>query len=201
MTEKQPGRGVIWGGLEALSYMEPDERGLRGNPDWRPVVWRVMRAGGLSGGKPGFAAAVSHVVPPAEPGAEGVASVAGAQHGLVTRGQLVALGFSAKAIEHRVRSGALHRVLRGVFAVGHLSLSEPGCAAAALLYAGENTVLSHDSAAALWGLTETPSFVAITMIGRHARRQPGLRIYEVKHLDIRDVRMHRGVRCPPRRAR
>ena len=30
------------------------------------------------------------------------------------------------------------------------------------------------------------------MIGRHARRQPNLRIHEVKHLDIRDVRLHQG---------
>src|SRR6201995_4397561 len=113
--------------------MGTEERGFGVDPELRPVVWRVMRAGGLSGGKPGIPAGVSHVVPPAEPGSQGVAAVAGAQHGLVTRSQLVALGFSAKAIEHRVRTGALHRLYRGVFAVGHLSLAEPGRAAAALL--------------------------------------------------------------------
>jgi very-short-patch-repair endonuclease len=102
------------------------------------------------------------------------------------------LGFSAKAIQHRVRIGSLHRLCRGVFAVGHVSLAEPAGYAAALLYAGNNTVLSHDSAAALWGLTANPSSVAITMIGRHARRQPNLRIHEVSRLDIRDVRLHHG---------
>jgi very-short-patch-repair endonuclease/predicted transcriptional regulator of viral defense system len=183
---------VIWAALEALVYMEVDEEGFRGNPEWRLVVWRVMRAGGRAGGKPGMPARVSHDVPPQVSGVEGLAAVAEVQHGLVTRWQLVALGFSAKAIEHRVRIGSLHRVLRGVFAVGHRALLDRSDRAAALLYAGENTVLSHDSAAALWGLTSNPSFVAITMIGRHARGQPNLRIHQVKQLDIRDVRLHQG---------
>jgi very-short-patch-repair endonuclease len=137
-------------------------------------------------------ARVSHDVPLQVSGVEGLAAVAEVQHGLVTRWQLVALGFSAKAIEHRVRIGSLHRVLRGVFAVGHRALLDRSDRAAALLYAGENTVLSHDSAAALWGLTSNPSFVAITMIGRHARGQPNLRIHQVRQLDIRDVRLHQG---------
>ncbi|HEY1714958.1 MAG TPA: type IV toxin-antitoxin system AbiEi family antitoxin domain-containing protein, partial [Solirubrobacteraceae bacterium] len=129
-----------------------DEGGFRGKPGWRPVVWRVTRAGGRSGGKPGVPAVVSRDLPLVGRGGLGVAEVAALQHGLVTRGQLVALGFSAKAIEHRVRGGLLHRVHRGVFAVGHGSLSEAADHAAALLYAGDDTVISHDSAAAVWGL-------------------------------------------------
>jgi very-short-patch-repair endonuclease len=63
---------------------------------------------------------------------------------------------------------------------------------AALLYAGENAVLSHESAAALWGLTATPSFVVITMIGRKVQAQPQLRQHRVAALDIRDLRHHLG---------
>jgi very-short-patch-repair endonuclease len=111
---------------------------------------------------------------------------------LVTRDQLVGLGFSAKAIEYRAQTGSLHRLQRGVFAVGHLSLPEGAVNAAALLYAGDDTVISHESAAAVWGLTPSPSFVALTMIGRHARRQPNLHIHEVSVLDIRDARLHAG---------
>jgi very-short-patch-repair endonuclease len=137
-------------------------------------------------------AVVSRDLPLVGRGGLGVVEVAALQHGLVTRGQLVALGFSAKAIEHRVRGGLLHRVHRGVFAVGHGSLSEAADHAAALLYAGDDTVISHDSAAAVWGLASSPSFVAITMIGRHARGQPNLHVHEVSVLDIRDVRLHQG---------
>jgi very-short-patch-repair endonuclease len=63
---------------------------------------------------------------------------------------------------------------------------------AALLYAGDDAVLSHDSAAAVWGLTAAPCFVVVTMMGRHARSQPGLQLHQVDALDIRDVCLHHG---------
>jgi very-short-patch-repair endonuclease len=72
-------------------------------------------------------------------------------------------------------------------------LMEPLAAeTAALLYAGEDTILSHETATALWGLTPAPSFVAITVIGRHVRSRPGVRVHRAGALDIRDVRMHHG---------
>ena len=122
----------------------------------------------------------------------GLGGVAAVQSGLVTRGQLVALGFSPKAIEHRVGTGWLHRIHRGVFVVGNPLLQPMGAEAAALLYAGENAVLSHESAAAVWGLGPRPSVVAITLIARHVRSQPQLRLHRVKALDIRDVTIHAG---------
>ena len=81
---------------------------------------------------------------------------------------------------------------RTVFAVGNPVLQPLGAETAALLYAGDNAVLSHESAAAVWGLARTPSFVAITMIGRKARSRPGVRVHEVGALDIRDVIIHNG---------
>lgn len=137
-------------------------------------------------------ATVFHNLPPVGSGEPAVAGLAASQHGLVTRGQLAAVGFSAKAIEHRVRVGRLHRVHRGVFAVGHCVLASSGLEAAALLYAGDGTVLTHDSAAALWGLAPTPSFVVVTVIGRHVRSRPGLCVHQVKALDLRDLRIHQG---------
>ncbi|MBS1880963.1 MAG: type IV toxin-antitoxin system AbiEi family antitoxin domain-containing protein, partial [Actinobacteria bacterium] len=49
--------------------------------------------------------------------------LARAQHGVLTRENLLALGFSPEAIKHRVRSGRLHRVYRGVYAVGRRELT------------------------------------------------------------------------------
>ena len=63
---------------------------------------------------------------------------------------------------------------------------------AALLWVGDDAVLSHESAAALWGLTAHPPFVALTVIGRRVRSQPGVRVHQVKALDIRDVTLHNG---------
>jgi len=44
--------------------------------------------------------------------------LAGRQHGIVTRRDLLGLGFSPQAIEHRIGVGRLHPVGRGVYAVG-----------------------------------------------------------------------------------
>lgn len=121
-----------------------------------------------------------------------MAHVAGAQRAMVHLSQLRALGFTRGSYEHRVRAGALHRVFPSVLSLVHPVLEPLALETAALLYVGDDAVLSHDSAAALWGLTPTPSFVAITVIGRRVRSQPPLRIHQVKAIDIRDLRMHQG---------
>ena len=117
----------------------------------------------------------------------------GAQRGLVHRAQLEELGLGRGAYEHRLRTGAFHHVLPSVVAVVEPLLEPWAAETAALLYAGDDAVLSHESAAVIWGLAAHPSFVVITMIGRHARAQPDLRVHEVKTLDIRDVHLHHGL--------
>jgi very-short-patch-repair endonuclease len=83
-----------------------------------------------------------------------VADLARRQHGVVSRAQLVAVGLGEDAIDWRVRRGKLHRVHRGVCAVGHLALTRNGRFMAAVLACGEGAALSHFSAAVLWGLLE-----------------------------------------------
>ena len=84
----------------------------------------------------------------------GVAELARRQHGVVARAQLVALGLSRTEIGGRVKRGWLHRVHRGVYAVGHTSLTRNGRFTAAVLACGEGAALSHFSAAVLWGMLE-----------------------------------------------
>jgi very-short-patch-repair endonuclease len=79
-----------------------------------------------------------------------------------------------------------------VLAVGHGALEPLAAETAALLYAGDDTVLSHGTAAALWGLTAAPPLVAITVIRRHIRPHEQLRVHRVQTLDARDVRIHQG---------
>jgi very-short-patch-repair endonuclease len=78
--------------------------------------------------------------------------LARAQHGVLTRGDLLGLGFSAKGIKHRVATGRLHPVAAGVYAVGRLDLTPHGRWMAAVLACGDLAVLSHRSAAELWGI-------------------------------------------------
>jgi very-short-patch-repair endonuclease len=81
-----------------------------------------------------------------------LAELAARQHGVVKRAQLHELGLSDGAIEGRASSGRLHRVHRGVFSVGHRLLTREGRLMAAVLACGPGSVLSHLSAAVLWGI-------------------------------------------------
>ena len=81
-----------------------------------------------------------------------VAAIAAQQHGVVTFRQLREAGVKRGAIAARVERGALHRVHQGVYAVGHAGLSRGGRYMAAVLALGDGAVLSHASAAVLWGL-------------------------------------------------
>ncbi|MFZ1995433.1 MAG: DUF559 domain-containing protein, partial [Solirubrobacteraceae bacterium] len=125
-------------------------------------------------------------------GDRGLAEVAGAQRSLVHLTQLRDLGISRGSYNHRLAAGSLHRVLPSVLSVVHPLLELWAVETAALLYAGDDAVLSHETAAALWGLGAIPSFVAITLIGRKVESQSQLRLYRVRGLDVRDLRHHRG---------
>jgi very-short-patch-repair endonuclease len=108
-----------------------------------------------------------------------IARIAGRQHGVVTHRQLVDTGLSRAAISKRARSGRLHRIHRGVYAVGHCRLSVEGRWMAAVLACGEGAVLSHGSAAALWGLLRPISGSIDVSVPTHAGLQAraGIRLH------------------------
>lgn len=92
-----------------------------------------------------------------------VAELAGRQHGVVSARQLEELGYSRSATARGAASGRLHRVHRGVYAVGHRSLSWHAHQMAAVLACAPNAVLSHRSAASLWGLARgRPDAIHVT---------------------------------------
>jgi very-short-patch-repair endonuclease len=84
-----------------------------------------------------------------------IAQLAGRQHGVVARRQILELGVGRRAVERRLERGRLHIVHRGVYAVGHRALTRHGRWMAAVLAAGPGAVLSHHSAAALAGIRPT----------------------------------------------
>lgn len=115
--------------------------------------------------------------------------LAALQHGVVARDQLTALGFSPRAIEHRIARGRIHPVMRGVYAVGRPELSCRGRWMAAVLSCGAGAVLSHGSAAALWGIVgESGQAVDVTVTGDPTGRcRPGVRVHRRQHLRPTDV--------------
>ncbi|HVW47062.1 MAG TPA: AbiEi antitoxin N-terminal domain-containing protein [Solirubrobacterales bacterium] len=80
-----------------------------------------------------------------------LAELAARQHGVVATRQLDALGYSKSSVAKAASAGRLHRVHRGVYAVGHRRLSWHGRCMAAVL-ASSPSVASHYSAGRLWGL-------------------------------------------------
>ena len=84
--------------------------------------------------------------------ASGLAKLAAQQHGVVALYELEALGFTRWTVQRRVATAQLHRLYRGVYAVGHTRLTTRGRWMAAVLACGPEAVLSHHAAAALWAL-------------------------------------------------
>lgn len=83
-----------------------------------------------------------------------LADLARKQGGVVTLNDLRRLGIGEDAVQKRVRAGSLHRLHRGVYAVGHLALTPRGILLAAVFAGGPGAVASHRSAAALWGIRQ-----------------------------------------------
>jgi very-short-patch-repair endonuclease len=105
------------------------------------------------------------------------------QQGAVEHAQLRRVGVGPGVIKRLTRVGVLHRRHRGVYIVGHLALAPYANEAAALLACGDGAVISHWSAACLWGLTPNrPDDVHLTLV-----------IHRVKRLDDQERRRRHGL--------
>ncbi len=114
---------------------------------------------------------------------QALSALATRQHGVVSRTQLRSLGFGEEAIKAALaerRVGPLHEE---VFAVGHRRVSRRGYWWAAVLAYGPGTVLSHQSAAVLWGLRQRrrgPIHVTAPRGRQGIRRREGIWIHRCK---------------------
>jgi predicted transcriptional regulator of viral defense system len=106
-----------------------------------------------------------------------LANLAERQHGVVSIRQLEGLGYSRDSVSRASRSGRLHRLHRGIYAVGHMSLTWHSHCLAAVLSCGPNALASHTSAAWLWGLLSSRpgTFHVATPTRRHTK--PNLRLH------------------------
>lgn len=125
-----------------------------------------------------------------------IAGTADRQHGVVSIAQIQAAGLDKHQVLHRVRTARLHRIHRGVFAVGHSHLSQEGKWIAATLAGGDAAVLSHRSAASLWALlpNRETSDVEISVPGDGGRRKrAGIRVHRCPSLSAEHVTRRRGI--------
>jgi very-short-patch-repair endonuclease len=107
-----------------------------------------------------------------------VGDLAEAQHGLVARHQLLTLGMGRGAISDRIARGLLRCVSRGVYAVGHAPKGLKVQWMEAVLGAGPDAILSHRSAAALWGLLPSWQIDREVTRSRRARPRSGVHIHQ-----------------------
>jgi very-short-patch-repair endonuclease/predicted transcriptional regulator of viral defense system len=121
------------------------------------------------------------------------AEIAGRQHGVVTLAQVVALGAGDDAVHHAARNGRLHRLHRGVYAVGHVPITREARWMAAVLACGPGAVLSHANAAALWGIRDKePHRPHVTIPPGSGRRRPDIHLHRCA-LEPEEATAHRGI--------
>ena len=121
------------------------------------------------------------------------AELAGTQHGVVSRAQLLDLGFSPGALDRAVRDGHLHRMHRGVYAVGLPVRTWRGRLMAAVLAAGPGAVVSHRSAAQLHGLLPGGQSDVHVSAARDAVTRPGIRGHRSRRLSPEEVTRVDGI--------
>ena len=115
-----------------------------------------------------------------------VARLAAGQWGVLSTDELRRCGLSLDAIGVRVRNGHLHPLYRGVYAVGHANLPLEGRFLAAVKACGPTAVLSHLSAAALYGLVRWDDrYPEVTTTTTRTHR--GIRTHRSSVLEVQDI--------------
>lgn len=117
-----------------------------------------------------------------------VAALAAESWGILSTAELLGCGLSHQAIAARRRAGWLHRLHRGVYAVGHPSPPWHGRLLAAAKACAADAVLSHFSAAALWGFIDFDEQRCpdVTVPGGGGGKHRGIRVHRTSGLIPRD---------------
>ena len=120
------------------------------------------------------------------------AGIAGPQHGVVARRQLVRAGLSRDQLDHLVASGRLILLYRGVYAVGHRPVGPRSREMAVVLLAGASGALARESSAGLWAMTR-PWRGPVQALGPKSRSGPGYVIHRTRNLPAQDITTHWGI--------
>jgi len=125
---------------------------------------------------------------------QALADLAKRQHGIVSIRQLTGpLGYSRDAVVGATSAGRLHRLYRGVYAVGHTRLTEQGRCLAAVLACGRGALLSHDSAAWLWGISTKSPLPPSVITPVHRKPHAGILLHSSRTLAPEDRALREGI--------
>jgi very-short-patch-repair endonuclease len=116
------------------------------------------------------------------PSDRAIVALAARQHGIVTTAQLLDAGLGRRAIARRVARGWLVPQYRGVHQVGPVA-GPRGREMAAVLACGDGAALSHQSAAAIWGIGPPHRGEVHVTVTRDVRSRQGIRVHRSLSLD------------------
>ena len=120
--------------------------------------------------------------------------VAGRDKGIVSTAELRECGLSRDAISHRARNGRLHRMHRGVYAVGYTALTPEAVWMAAVKACGETALLTHYAGSAHWGFVEWDERrPEVTVRTPSLPRHPGIRVHQSRTIERRDWMIRDGI--------
>jgi uncharacterized protein DUF559/putative AbiEi antitoxin of type IV toxin-antitoxin system len=123
-----------------------------------------------------------------------LSELVGPQDGVASLGQLRDIGLSQRTVEYRATQGRLHRVHRGVYAVGHLSIGQLGALRAAVLACGDGAVISHGTAAAFYDLrNQWPALIDVTGGRQAGRKLDGIRCRRCRYPTPEEIVVHDGI--------
>jgi very-short-patch-repair endonuclease len=125
-----------------------------------------------------------------------VSALAAKQFGVVSLAQLLALGLTYGEIRGLVAQGFLHRLFRGVFAVGHRNINKWGWLMAASLATPDDSFLTHRTSAATRGLRAINTHaIDVTIVSGKARSRDRLIIHRTSQPPHEeDITTRNGIR-------
>jgi predicted transcriptional regulator of viral defense system len=112
---------------------------------------------------------------------------------VVATWQLKDRGYSHGMLCDRAAAGRLHRIQRGVYAVGYRRISQKGRWMAAVLACGPGALLSHRAAIALWNLRPRSGGLVDVTSTRGKHGQPGIRVHNVRSLSAAERTVLDGI--------
>lgn len=123
-----------------------------------------------------------------------IARIAGRQDNVIALGQLLDAGLGHDAVAYRVTARLMQRLHRGVFLLGAAPPTQMARARAAVLACGEGAVVSHRSAAEMFGLLPaSDEGVDVTVVGRNPGFHGGIRLHRPRALARHEVTSMRGI--------
>jgi predicted transcriptional regulator of viral defense system len=133
---------------------------------------------------------------PITPAVERAHALAATQYGLLTARQCREAGVSRNTVQRLIRHGAWTLEAPGVYRLADAPRTWRGRALAAALACGPGAVVSHRSAAHLWGLAGfwPTATIAVTVArNRRPRARPGVELHETATTGLLGATIHLAV--------